>query len=597
MTGSRISDQALPPGYYRGDDGEWMTLPWPNDPDEKRSLLQNSLGPQVIDWAEWRTDEPGLLNGDGGAWRFTPGQARFLILWYAFDERGRFIYRRGCKRGAKGTGKDPYGAAMCNIEFLGPSQIYWDEVHQRWMGKRHEMPLVQIASNSLQQSQDMLRVANSQLGADAVEFYGLDKGLISTRVKDSAALMEVLTASERSAEGDPATFIALNESHHMTDSSGGTHVAAVARRNVGKSPANLQARMCDFTNAHVQGMESVAEATYRAWQKQVAGTSVGGKRDILYDSIEADPRLDFYDDEDRSLAIRQAYSDAPWADLERLGDEIVDPELSAADAIRFYLNGLAVAQDAFVEPKNFAALADPSKKFRPGDRISVFLDCSKSEDATAMVGCRVDDGFTQVLGVWERPRDHRGKGFLVNRDDVDRVVRDAFGTYRVVWFGVDPSPAKDDSKEASYWKPMIDRWHLDFHRKLRVWATPGAKGSSVMFDMRTSTTGSVERNKKICMETEIMQELIDDQGVDGPFRHDGNADLVRHVNNTRCRWGKFGLTPGKVNRDSTMLVDLCVAMIGANVGRRDALNSGKVRVKKGPSGKKSSGGPRMVIMR
>lgn len=115
-----------------------------------------------------------------------------------------------------------------------------------------------------------------------------------------------------------------------------------------------------------------------------------------------------------------------------------------------------------------------------------------------------------------------------------------------------------------------------------------------MFDMRTSTTGSVERNKKICDETAIIQELVDEQGIDGGFRHDGNADLVRHVNNTRCRWGKFGMTPGKANRDSPMLVDLCVAMIGANVGRRDALNSGKVKL----TGKKRSGnGPRMMIMK
>ena len=63
--------------------------------------------------------------------------------------------------------------------------------------------------------------------------------------------MEVLTASERSAEGDPATFIALNETHHMTKESGGHNTAAVARRNVGKSKRALQARMLDFTNAHV----------------------------------------------------------------------------------------------------------------------------------------------------------------------------------------------------------------------------------------------------------------------------------------------------------------------------------------------------------
>ena len=591
MTDSQTSD-GLPPGYHLGSRGAWCTLPWPDDPDEKLALMESSLGPSLIDWAEWRTDEPGLLNDEGEPWQFTDGQARFLILWYAFDERGRFRFRRGCKRGSKGTGKDPFGAAMCNIEFLGPSQLFWDG--SQWRGKRHEMPLVQIASNSLEQSKDMLRVANSQLGADAVEFYQLDKGLVSTTVKNSAARLEVLTASERSAEGDPATFIALNETHHMTESSGGVHVASVARRNVGKSKASLQARMIDFTNAHVQGTESVGERTFRAWQKQVSGAAVGSKRDILYDSVEADPRLDFYDESERKLALAQAYSDAPWADLERLADEIADPELSAADAIRFYLNGLAVAEDAFVEPKNFAALGDPSLKLRDGDRIALFLDCSKSEDATAMMACRIDDGFNQVMGVWERPRGPRGEGYLVNREDVDRVVRDCMDRYRVVWFGVDPSPARDDSKEASYWKPLIDRWHLDFQRKLKVWATPGARGSSVMFDMRTSTTGSVERNKKICDETAIIQELVDEQGMDGGFRHDGNADLVRHVNNTRCRWGKFGLTPGKANRDSPMLVDLCVAMIGANVGRRDALNSGKVKL----TGKKrSGGGPRMMIMK
>ncbi|SPJ40186.1 hypothetical protein CHUV2995_00973 [Corynebacterium diphtheriae subsp. lausannense] len=126
MTGSSASDLALPPGYYRGELGEWKTLPWPEDMAAKVELMENSLGPSLIDWAEWRTDEPGLLNDEGEPWQFTDGQARFLILWYAFDEQGRFIYRRGIKRGAKGTGKDPFGAAMCNIELLGSSQLWWD---------------------------------------------------------------------------------------------------------------------------------------------------------------------------------------------------------------------------------------------------------------------------------------------------------------------------------------------------------------------------------------------------------------------------------------------------------------------------------------
>ena len=306
MTDLRTSDLALPPGYYRGGLGEWKTLPWPDDAAGKRRLMEGSLGPQVIDWAEWRTPEPGLLNDEGERWQFTDGQARFLILWYAFDERGRFIYRRGAKRGSKGTGKDPFGAAMCNIEFMGPSQLFFDRRVGRWSGKRHEMPLVQIASNSESQSKDMLRVANSQWGREATSYYGLDKGLTSTTVKDSAARMEVLTASERSSEGDPATFIAMNETHHMTKESGGHSTAAVARRNVGKSKKALQARLVDFTNAHVQGVDSVGERTYQSGQQQQSKQNGHLKQDILYDSIEADPRLDPYVKEERELAIRQA---------------------------------------------------------------------------------------------------------------------------------------------------------------------------------------------------------------------------------------------------------------------------------------------------
>ena len=591
MTGSLTFE--LPAGYYLGRLGEWRTLPWPSDPAEKRWLMEHSLGPHIIDWAEWRTDEPGLLNDDGDPWRFTDGQARFLILWYAFDERGRFIYRRGAKRGSKGTGKDPFGAAMCNIEFMGPSQIYWDDARQRYLGKRHVMPLVQIAANSEDQAKDMLRVANSQFGSEAVDFYALDKGLTSTTVKNSAARMEVLTASEKSSEGDPATFIALNETHHMTKESGGLAISQVARRNVGKSKASLQARMVDFTNAHVQGADSVGERTFQAWQKQQA-KGRGLKQDILYDSIEADPKLDIYDSAERDLAIRQAYADAPWADIERLADEIVDPELTAADAIRFYLNGLAVAEDAFVDPQRFIALADPGLKLQHKDRIAMFLDCSKSEDATALVACRIDDGFVQTLAVWSRPRGPRGEGFLVDRDAVDYAVRDAFERYHVLWFGVDPSPAQDDSVEASYWKPMLDSWHLDFQRRLRVWATPGSRGNSVTFDMRTSVSGGHARNRAIALETEILQEEIDNQGLDGEFRHDGHPVLIEHVNNARARFGKYGLQVGKSTRDSAQLIDACFAMIGARLGRREALNSGKVRknVKRG-----RGSGARVGIMR
>lgn len=563
-------------GYYVDPlTGAWKTLPWPTDLAD----LPMSLGPAIIAWAEGRTDEPGLTDYlTGRDWRFTNGQRKFIHLWYAYDERGRWLYRSGVKRGAKGTGKDPFGAALCNIELVGKSQLIRNPDTGLFEGMRHTMPLVQIASNSEAQSKDMLRIANGLLGREARDYFQVDAGETRTILKDGGRL-EVLTASEKSSEGDPATFIALNESHHMTESSGGHRIAEVARRNVGKSPAALQARLCEFTNAHRMGNDSVAERTFNAWQAQVSGHAL--RQDILYDSIEADPATRLHVEDELQAALAAAYSDAPWADLDRLVDEVLDPRTSPGDSIRFYLNGLAAAEDAWVDPRKFDALADSSLALEPGDQITMFLDCSKSEDATGLIACRLSDGAVFQLGVWQKPHGDRGKVWLVPREEVDGVVRRSFDLYRVEWFGVDPSPATDDQDEALYWRALIDGWHRDLSKKLKVWATPGAQGNSVLFDMRMSQRGAVQRNQ---LFTEVAMLTAQEIDEDSGFPHDGSPALRTHVHNSKRRPNQWGYSIGKASRDSAQLVDLAVCMIGARMGRGIVLNSGKVR-----QGAKSSG--------
>lgn len=577
MTTTGTSELELPPGY-RVDPwfgtGAWVSLPWPDDPGAKSELITHSLGPAIIDWAEWRTYEetgvPGLVHHlTGEPWTFTDGQRRFLILWYAYTPAGRWRYRSGVKRGAKGTGKDPFGGAWCLTELIGPSRLVYRD--GRWVGERHRMPLVQIASNSEAQSKDVLRVANGLLCRETREHFGLDCGETRTIVEGGGRL-EILTASEKSSEGDPATAILLNESHHMTESSGGHRVAAVARRNVGKSPAELQARVCEMTNAHQQGMDSVAEQSYTAWQAQVSGKAA--RQDILYDSIEAPPSTDLYDDRSRAAGIAAAYADAPWADKERLNDEVLDPRTSVADSIRYYLNGLATAEDAWVDPRKFDDLTRADLVVGDGEQIAMFLDCSKSGDATGLVGCRISDGHVFVLGVWQRPHGDRGKGWLAPRAEVDAAARAAVRRFSVVWFGIDPSPARDDDDESLYWMPMIDGLHRDLREKLPVWATPGANiGNAVMFDMRLSQRGGVERNRAF---TEAAMQVVKDIEDDATLTHDGDAALRMHVHNARRRPNQWGVSLGKISRDSTKLVDLAVCMVGARMGRRIVLNSGKL---------------------
>lgn len=580
-----IADLLLPGYWVDESTGAWCTLPWPSDVDEKMHLVRNSLGPQVIEWSEGRTDEPGLMHYQSKqVWTWTPGQKRFLILWYFVTPEGRFGYRSGIKRGAKGTGKDPMAGAMCNTELCGPVEVFdWDDKSGRPLGRPRGFPLVQVMSNSQDQSKDVLRVANAMWSMAAREYYGLDCGDTRTVVKTTGGRFEVPPSAEESAEGDPATFIALNESHHMTHSNGGDHVADVARRNVGKSPKEIQARLCEFTNAHRQGSGSEGERSYLAWQKQQA-PGYRGKMDILYDSIEAAPPFDLETEAGRKSGLAQAYMDAPWNDIERKSDEMADDRLSVADSIRFYLNGLGADEDSWVEPDYFDALAE-QRVVADGEQIALFLDCSKSGDATAMTATRLSDMYTFVpFGdtVWERPHGlPKKERWLAPRGEVDARCRAALERWDVVWFGIDPSPAEDDDSEALYWREMIDGLHRDYRDKLPVWATPGeVTGNSVLFDMRMSQRGGVTRNQMFTESAMLLQRWINEEIKDGPLRHDGHPTLRTHTHNARNRPNQWGTSLSKTTRDSRNHVDLAVCMVGSVMGARVALNSGKLNKKK-----------------
>jgi hypothetical protein len=561
----------LLPGYYvDAESGAWLTLPWPQDRDAL-AALPPSLGPGIIRWCESNL----VHHLTGRPWRFTKRQKRFIHLWYSYGPDGRWIYRSGVKRGAKGTGKDPFAAALINAELAGPTKLVRND-RGELVGVRHRLPLVQIAANSEAQAADLLRVANAMVPKRTALKYGYDKGITRTILTETGARVELLTSSEKSSEGDPATAVFLNESHHMNSSNGGDKIAEVANRNVTKGPGGM-ARLLELTNAHEQGGESVAEGGFEAWQLQVSGATV--LQDILYDSCEAPPDTILTDPLSLRAGLVAAYSDAPWVDLERITGEIHDSRTSVADTIRFYLNGLATQEDAWVDPRKFDAL-HRSEVVGEGEQITLFLDCSKSTDATGLVGCRLSDGHVITFGGWQKPHGHRGKDWLAPRQEVDAEVRRVFARYKVLWFGVDPSPATDDETEASYWMPMIDRWHQDFHKQLLVFASTQ---NAVLFDMRYGSSGSRQRNYlfvETAMQTAQAIDESDKRAVDGlppELTHDGDSMLRVHVHNARRRGTTYGgYSLGKITRDSSKLVDLAVCMVGARLGRRLVLNSGKL---------------------
>lgn len=84
------SPLSIGPTWQRDEEGRWAQPRW-------------TLGRQAAAWAFETLLQPDGTNA-GQPWRFTNEQYRFLLWWYAIDESGRFVYRRGVLRRMKGWG-------------------------------------------------------------------------------------------------------------------------------------------------------------------------------------------------------------------------------------------------------------------------------------------------------------------------------------------------------------------------------------------------------------------------------------------------------------------------------------------------------------
>lgn len=81
-------------------------------------LPHKTLGWQILRWVA-----NNLLDDEGNPFKPTREQVRFILWWYAVDDTGRFVYRRGVLQRLKGWGKDPLAAVICAVEFVGPCRF------------------------------------------------------------------------------------------------------------------------------------------------------------------------------------------------------------------------------------------------------------------------------------------------------------------------------------------------------------------------------------------------------------------------------------------------------------------------------------------
>ena len=232
-------------------------------------LPRLTLGPEIAAWTEAYLLQPDGPDA-GSPWQFTEEQRYFLDQWYAVDERGRFIYRRGLLRRMKGWGKDPFGAALCCIELCGPCRFaYFDNT--RWPRARdHTAAWVQTAAVSRDQTRNTMTLFPGMMSKLMIERYKIDIGKELIYSHRGSRRIEAVTSSPRSREGGRSTFVLKNETHHWHGQNDGHEMAAVIARNLAKSRGG-DARSLAITNAHAPGTDSDAERDWEAYEKIIRG--------------------------------------------------------------------------------------------------------------------------------------------------------------------------------------------------------------------------------------------------------------------------------------------------------------------------------------
>ena len=168
-----------------------------------------TIGWKVLGWTAenlFQPDGPGA----GEAWKYTPEQARFVLWWYAIDPHGRFIFRSGMLRRMKGWGKDPVGATLCCVEFVGPCRFSHFENGEP-IAKPNHSPWIQIAAVSKDQNRNTMTLFPGMMSRKLRDEYDIELGKEIIYANHGGRRIEVVTNSPRALEGGRASFILKSE--------------------------------------------------------------------------------------------------------------------------------------------------------------------------------------------------------------------------------------------------------------------------------------------------------------------------------------------------------------------------------------------------
>jgi hypothetical protein len=494
--------------------------------------------------------------------------AGFVVDCYALDGRGRRLYDSAFFSRPKGTDKSGLAAKLVLFEAFGPSRFAgWakgGEVYEflgrkytyaagEPMGKAVKSPFIRVLATEEEQTGNVyatiyLNLTNSAAPLFELQAYGVQANLSNVLIPWGGEIRRS-TAGSASKDGGIETFVVFDETH-LYNKPVLRDMYNVVRDNLGKRSMSAEPWYLEATTMYAPGEDSVAEATYALADAIEEGRARRAR--LLFDHRYAVIK-DLRDERALAAAFLEAYGEAiAWNPVEGLLNGAYDPRRDPARTRRLFLNAVVASANAWVQveewsPRGVSALRKLSRKLglewmftRPwnGDEITLGFDGSSTNDATALIACRVRDRYLFPLLIEETPDGPEAKTYVVDRVKVDAAVARAFKRYKVVGFYADPP----------LWQDYVDAWAKTYESQLVV------KSSA-----KHAIAWWTKRDSQMATALERLHTAI----VTGEMSHDDETRLgkvmTRHFHNAR-KWVRSGGTViGKQAKNSPKKIDAAVA--------------------------------------
>lgn len=469
-----------------------------------------------------------------------------------------FVFRRGMLIGPQKLGKGPTTAAHICLESVGPALFAgwagiddgyvcgehgcscgWERPYSLGepMGMAWPTPLIQITALSEEQTDNIYGVLRPM-----IEFGPLADVIPKTGEQfirlPGGGRIDTVTSSAMSRLGQRVTFAPQDE------------VGLWTKTNRMMSVADTQYR-------GLAGMGGRASLTSNAWdpaESSVAQVQFESKAQDIYRQFKQPPsNLSYKNKVERRKIHTIVYGEAlkqngGHVDLDSIEAEAFDLiERDAAQAERFFGNRIVAGADSWLDPLKVDELAT-GNDLVDGESITIGFDGSLRDDATALVGCRLSDGYVFLLGVWEAPLEAEAASeWEVPVGEVDAAVAAAFKRFTVSRMYCDPA----------YWQDIVDRWGSEYGEKIVTqWWT----------NRERAMVAALERFATAVSTSELSVETDD--------------TLLRHLKNAKRKQTRSGVLIRKDRPGSPNKIDLAVAAVLAYEARGDAIAAGALKEKK-----------------